>query len=125
MQKLIGYQQKNTYEACVELAKNVFEDIFYNQIAQLIHSFPLDHKIENGKLFWSGLKRAPAPIHFDSSDERHLEFLQATANIFAFIFNIPQEKDPRVVAKIADSIKTPEFQPRKIVIKIEDDKNKK
>ena len=123
--RLVGFQQKNAYEACVELAKTVFEDIFYNQIAQLIHSFPLDHKTENGKLFWSGLKRAPAPIHFDSSDDTHLEFLQATSNIFAHIFGIPQVQDPRVVGKIADSISLPEFQPRKITIKIDDDKNKK
>lgn len=44
IKKLIEVQQKHSYEACVELAKNMFQDIFYNQIAQLLHSFPLDHK---------------------------------------------------------------------------------
>lgn len=97
----------------------MFQDIFYNQIAQLIHSFPLDHKTENGKLFWSGLKRAPGPIKFDSSDPRHIEFIQSSANIYAHIFGLPMESDPAVVAKIASHIHVPDFQPKKIVIKTE------
>jgi ubiquitin-activating enzyme E1 len=50
----------------------MFQDIFYNQISQLLHSFPSNHVTENGKLFWSGLKREPIPIKFDSRDPKHI-----------------------------------------------------
>lgn len=120
VKKMVEAQQKHSYEACVELARFMFQDIFYNQIAQLLHSFPLDHKTENGKLFWSGLKRAPEPIKFDSNDPRHIEFVQSSANIFAHIFGLPMETNPAAVAKIASAIHVPEFQPKKLVIKTEE-----
>jgi ubiquitin-activating enzyme E1 len=120
VKKLIDVQQQHSYEACVEFARYTFQDIFYNQIAQLLHSFPLDHKTENGKLFWSGLKRAPEPIAFKSSDPLHIEFIQSTANILAHVFGLKPETNVAVVAKIADNIIVPEFQPRKVVIKTEE-----
>lgn len=120
VQRLVAAQQKHSYEACVELARNMFQDIFYNQIAQLIHSFPLDHKTENGKLFWSGLKRAPEPIKFDPNDPRHVEFIQSSANIYAHIFGLPMETNPAVVAKLACQVHVAEFHPKKVTIKVDE-----
>lgn len=37
------------------------------------------------KPYWSGTKRAPKIIKFDSNDALHVELVQATANIFANI----------------------------------------
>jgi len=37
----------------------MFQDVFHNNIASLLHAFPLDHKTEQGQPFWSGPKRAP------------------------------------------------------------------
>ena len=37
-----------TYQSCVELAREMYEDLFCNQINQLLHSFPKNHKIESG-----------------------------------------------------------------------------
>ncbi len=98
----------------------MFQDIFYNQIAQLLHSFPLEHKTEAGKLFWSGLKRPPVPVAFNSSDPKHLEFVQATANIFAHIFGLAPETNLAKIAKMSDNVIVPEFQPRRITIKTDD-----
>lgn len=98
----------------------MFQSIFYNQIAQLIHSLPLDQKGENGKPFWSDLKRPPHPIEFDSKDPLHLEFVQAAANIYAHIFGLKPEKDVKVIAIIADNIKVPPFKPKKLAIKLDD-----
>ena len=120
VKKLILVQQKHSYEACIEVARNMFQDIFYNQIAQLLHSFPLEHKTEAGKLFWSGLKRPPVPVAFNSSDPKHLEFVQATANIFAHIFGLAPETNLAKIAKMSDNVIVPEFQPRRIVIKTDD-----
>lgn len=44
----------------MQLAVDIFQDAFHNQIAQLLNAFPVDHIVEETKkLFWSGLKRAP------------------------------------------------------------------
>jgi hypothetical protein len=34
---------------------------------QLLASFPLDTKLEDGSPFWQSPKRPPAPLHFDPS----------------------------------------------------------
>lgn len=85
--------QKNSYEAFVEIARNHFEDIFHNQIASLLYSFPLDQKTEDGHPFWSGPKRPPKPIKFDSEDPQHIEFVQSCANIMCHCFGLAEIKD--------------------------------
>ena len=45
------------------------------QIAQLIHTFPLDMVTASGAPFWSGPKRPPTPLRFDTSDPLHLDFV--------------------------------------------------
>jgi hypothetical protein len=35
----------------------------------LLNAFPVDHKREDGGLFWSGPKRPPIPLKFDANDE--------------------------------------------------------
>lgn len=120
IKRITDVQQQFTYEACVELARNIFQEIFFNQIAQLVHNCPLDSKNQNGTPFWSGEKRAPEPIYFKSGDPKHIEFVQATANIYAHIFGIAQIADLATVAKIADNVVVPEFKPKKIDIKTEE-----
>merc|ERR1712036_84856 len=80
-------------EACVKLALEEFQDKFYNQIAQLLHTFPVDHVTSTGAPFWSGPKRAPAVVKFDSKDPLHMDFLTAAANLYAFNFGVPPTRD--------------------------------
>jgi ubiquitin-activating enzyme E1 len=90
LKKLYDANSKKSYEVCVELSLFIFQDVFNHQIKQLLSAFPHDHIIEDtGKLFWSGLKRVPNALEFSVKDPRHLEFVQAGANIFATIFNLP------------------------------------
>ncbi len=35
------------------MARDCFEEIHYNQIANLLYNFPLDHVTEAGVLFWT------------------------------------------------------------------------
>ena len=37
--------ETRSYEVCVELGVNIFQDIFFNQISQLLSAFPEDHII--------------------------------------------------------------------------------
>eukprot|EP01016_Furgasonia_blochmanni_P016293 TRINITY_DN1933_c0_g1_i2.p1 TRINITY_DN1933_c0_g1~~TRINITY_DN1933_c0_g1_i2.p1 ORF type:complete len:800 (-),score=390.27 TRINITY_DN1933_c0_g1_i2:282-2681(-) len=111
---------KATYETCVTLARNIWQDVFHDMIAQLLHSFPLDYKTESGLPFWSGPKRPPQILTFDAADEISLEFVFAASNIFAFIFGLPYTSDREVCRKIVNGITVKEFVPKKTAIKVND-----
>lgn len=102
-----------SHERCVSLARDIFQDIFYNMIAQLLHNFPPEHKTEAGTLFWSGPKRLPAPITFDANDETHLNFIFAASNLFAYTFGLPEIKDRKFVADVASKLNPKKFEPKK------------
>lgn len=94
LKKMYLANEAKSYAKCVEMAVNIFWDVFHNQIAQLLHAFPEDHIIEETKKpFWSGLKRAPKVITLDLNDPLQVQLIQATANILAFVFGIQLEQN--------------------------------
>lgn len=54
-----------TFVDCVHWARRKFEQLFNNQIQQLLFNFPVDSVTSTGTLFWSGPKRPPHPLIFD------------------------------------------------------------
>jgi len=74
--------------------------------------------MKDGNLFWSGPKRCPHPIKFDPSNDVHVLFIQACANLIAGTIGIKHELSKDVVRKLAEEVKVPEFRPRQD-IKIE------
>ncbi|KAM3134633.1 hypothetical protein pb186bvf_013275 [Paramecium bursaria] len=113
------YKQSRTptYEKCVELSRNIFEDVFHNQIIQLLYCFPLEHRTEEGQIFWSNPKRPPTALKFDINDETHLELVQSGANIYAHMYKLPYEHDKAKVREIIKNVKVEEFQLRNVTIK--------
>jgi ubiquitin-activating enzyme E1 len=75
-------------EKLVALARQLFQDVFTDQIRQLLHCFPIDYKDDKGNLFWSSPKRPPHVIEFDHKDEMHFLFIKSTVIIMSYIFNI-------------------------------------
>mmetsp|Transcript_12121 Transcript_12121/g.10436 ORF Transcript_12121/g.10436 Transcript_12121/m.10436 type:complete len:296 (+) Transcript_12121:1580-2467(+) len=122
--KLANYVNTATHQTCIKLARDLFQDTFHNMIAQLLYTFPPEHKTESGQLFWSGLKRLPKTLNFDPEDETHVNFIFSTANLFAYIFNLEALKDKSKVAKEASDIQYQPFKPKNVVIK-ESDKDTK
>ena len=61
-----------TFEECIVWARLQFETRYNNTIRQLLFSLPKDHVTNTGQPFWSGQKRAPDPLIFDSNDVRSL-----------------------------------------------------
>ncbi|KAJ6470149.1 hypothetical protein DFH09DRAFT_1266847 [Mycena vulgaris] len=59
----------STFKDCIVWARLQFEDMFSNEIKQLLHSFPKDAKINTGQPFWSEPKRAPDPLVFGPEDD--------------------------------------------------------
>lgn len=96
----------------VQSPRNCFEDLFSYKIKQLLHNYPLNRLTESGTPFWSGAKKPPAPLVFDSSDPLHVEFVSAAALMCCRMYRIslPEHMDRTVIADIAGKVDIPEFR---------------
>ncbi|KAF5388441.1 hypothetical protein D9615_000146 [Tricholomella constricta] len=101
-----------TFEECIVWARLQFERDYNNEIRQLLFSLPKDAVTTSGQPFWSGPKRAPDPLVFNSSDPTHLQYIIAAANLHAFNYGLRGETDSAIFRKVADSVIVPEFMPR-------------
>jgi len=113
-------QRSGSFDMCIQFAVLEFQEKFHDSIAQLLHTFPLDHKTSEGALFWSGPKRAPTPIQFDASDPLHADFVAAAANLYAANLGILQLRDVDQVRAMASRVKVTPFQPKEVKIKVDD-----
>ncbi|KAG0727138.1 Ubiquitin-like modifier-activating enzyme 1 [Chionoecetes opilio] len=101
-----------TFEDCVLWARKSYGEQFNNQIIQLLHNFPKEQTTSSGEPFWSGPKRCPHSIRFDSTVDLHLDYIIAAANLKAEVYGIPQVRERQGVLDVVDKIEIPEFVPR-------------
>jgi len=113
-------QRDGPFDMCVRFGVMEFQDKFHDAISQLLHTFPLDHRMSDGSLFWSGPKRPPVPIMFDAGDPLHLNYVLAAANLYAANLGVPVCRDREVVAKMAAAVEVAQFQPKEVRIKVDD-----
>ncbi|PLN82093.1 ubiquitin-activating enzyme E1 [Aspergillus taichungensis] len=112
-----------TFDDCIVWARTQFENQYNNAIQQLLYNFPKDSTTSSGQPFWSGPKRAPTPLKFDSTNPTHLGFIIAGANLHAFNYGIKSPNaDKEYYRKVVDNIIVPEFTP-KSGVKIQADEN--
>ncbi|KAL4919547.1 hypothetical protein BDW62DRAFT_209750 [Aspergillus aurantiobrunneus] len=112
-----------TFDDCIVWARNQFEAQYNHAIQQLLYNFPKDSTTSTGQPFWSGPKRAPTPLKFDSTDPTHLGFIIAGANLHAFNYGIKNPGlDKGYYRKVVDNMIIPEFTP-KSGVKIQADEN--
>jgi ubiquitin-activating enzyme E1 len=105
-------QRPRSFQDCLQWAREQFEDMFVNQIKQLLHNFPPEQKTQSGTPFWSGTKRCPHPLQFDPYNEIHFEFVFSAANLRATTFGIPECRDHKKVHEILSLCSVKPFQPR-------------
>lgn len=115
--KIANHSLSNDPQVCLQLAREMFQEIFHNQIAQLIHTFPEDAKNDAGQHFWSSHKRFPKVVNFHPDDSTHVHFIISTANLWSYVFNHPPLQDKRAAAIIAAELPVETFKPKKVVIK--------
>lgn len=110
---------------CISWARLKFEDYFASRVKQLTFTFPEDAVTSNGTPFWSAPKRFPRPLKFSSDDPSHLYFVMAGSILRAETFGIPIPDWVKSPSKLADAINkvvVPEFQPKKDVKIVTDEK---
>ncbi|KAJ7283525.1 ubiquitin activating enzyme [Mycena rebaudengoi] len=115
IEQILSYLVTNkplTFDECIIWARLQFEEKYGNEIKQLLFSLPKDGLTSTGQPFWSGPKRAPDPLVFNSNDPVHLQYIISAANLHAFNYGLRGETDPAVFRKVADSVIVPEFTPK-------------
>lgn len=111
VEKALGEDRPISLEHCVQWARRQFEHLFHNIIVQLLHTFPPEHTTAEGQPFWAGEKRMPSPVSFDPSDETHVDFIEAAANLHAFNYGIRGTRDRAFLRRVAAETEVEAFQP--------------
>lgn len=101
-----------SWEDCVTWARNHWQCQYNNNIRQLLHNFPPDQLTSSGAPFWSGPKRCPHPLEFSTSNDLHMDYVLAGANLYAQTYGLPGSTDRAALAKLLQDIKVPEFTPK-------------
>lgn len=115
----------DTFEDCITWARLRFEDYFADRVKQLTYTFPEDATTSSGAPFWSAPKRFPRPLQFSVDDASHLQFLLAASILRAETFGIPIPDwvlSPQKLAEAVDKVIVPDFQPKKDVKIVTDEK---
>uniref|UniRef100_A0A3Q3LFY2 E1 ubiquitin-activating enzyme n=1 Tax=Mastacembelus armatus TaxID=205130 RepID=A0A3Q3LFY2_9TELE len=98
---------------CVTWARNHWQCQYSNNIRQLLHNFPPDQvHTDSGAPFWSGPKRCPHPLDFSTSNDLHVDYIMAGANLLAQTYGLQGSRDRAGVIKILQEVKVPPFTPR-------------
>uniref|UniRef100_A0A7S4R5V0 E1 ubiquitin-activating enzyme n=1 Tax=Ditylum brightwellii TaxID=49249 RepID=A0A7S4R5V0_9STRA len=112
-------ERPTRFEDCVVWARLKFEELFKNQISQLLHNFPEDQVTSTGTKFWSGSKRCPKPLAFDlyskcedAGMRNHFDFIVAAANLRASMFGIKGRNDEEYFSDVLNNVIVPDFVPK-------------
>jgi len=123
IKKLIEVSLTKSFDRCIELAIEKFTDNFDHRIQQLLYNFPADYTNPDGSKFWSGSKRVPSPIRYDPQDDLHLNFVASYSILIAKCVSIDFNPSFDFIREKSKSISIPEFAPKKIKIKVNDQDN--
>ena len=102
------------FEDCIRWARLRFEQVFCNDVQQLVYNLPADKLLENGQKFWSGTKRCPTPLQFDANDPAHIAFVVCAANLHAVSNGVPaaeRHSDEAKFKQFLTNVEIPPFTP--------------
>lgn len=95
-------QSLANYSDCVDLAINLFSDLFTENVKAMIAENPPSSKDEEGKPFWTKLRRFPTVLHIADyvHDDFALKFLSSTSILLAKLFVIAVPDDEKEIKEI-------------------------
>ncbi|KAJ8259163.1 hypothetical protein COCON_G00181750 [Conger conger] len=102
----------HSWEDCVTWARNHWQLQYSNNIRQLLHNFPPEQLTSSGALFWSGPKRCPHALEFSCSNDLHMDYVLAAANLLAHSYGLPGSTDRAALAQLLQGVAVPTFTPR-------------
>ncbi|XP_068014108.1 ubiquitin-like modifier-activating enzyme 7 [Melanerpes formicivorus] len=111
VQKSLQERPQN-WQDCVHWAHRHWQSCYHNAIAQLLHTFPPEHESSPGVPFWTGDRICPHPLTFDPDNNTHLQYILATAHLFAQAHKVPPCSDQAATQTILRSTVLPPFQPQ-------------
>ncbi|XP_004399311.1 PREDICTED: ubiquitin-like modifier-activating enzyme 7 [Odobenus rosmarus divergens] len=104
-------ERPQTWQDCVVWALGHWQRRFHYGIMQLLSCFPPDKVLEDGTLFWSGPKQCPEPLEFDASQDTHLLYVLAAANLYAQMHGLPGSRDQTALRELLKLLPLPVPQP--------------
>ncbi|XP_034854324.1 ubiquitin-like modifier-activating enzyme 7 isoform X2 [Mirounga leonina] len=104
-------ERPRTWQDCVVWALGHWQRRFHYGIMQLLSRFPPDKVLEDGTLFWSGPKQCPEPLEFDASQDTHLLYVLAAANLYARMHGLPGSRDQTALRELLKMVPLPVPQP--------------
>jgi ubiquitin-activating enzyme E1 len=108
---LVG-ERPLTFDQCIQWARLKFEEEYHQKIAQLLFNYPVDSLNSEGGRFWSGTKRAPAPLQFDSTDATHMMFVVAAARLRAHLYGLQSHGDVQAYQAVLNAMHVEPYVPR-------------
>lgn len=112
IKKLLIDDRPHDFSDCIKWARVQFEELFTNQIKQLLFNFPPDQITPNGQNFWSGGKKMPSFITFDVNQRLHIDFIVSSANLRAEVYGLEQNRDYLYVIENVQKVVVPIFEPK-------------
>lgn len=80
------------FKNCIDFAYTQWHLLFRDMIEQILAKYPENHLDDDGKRFWTGIKKKPHPLKFDSNDSLHMSMIISFANVWADCIGIPNKK---------------------------------
>ena len=114
VKRILTSDRPSSFRDCLQWARLRFQDLFHNQIKQLLFNFPLDMTDSQGQPFWAGAKRPPNVINYDPADPMHTDFVKAAAALRAKNFGLvaPASISNKEVRDVVATVKIEEFAPK-------------
>ena len=123
---IIEFLINNDYNKLIKYAVKKYTDNFDYRIQQLLYNFPPDCKNEEGKPFWSGSKKLPHNIPYNSNDELSFLFVKSYVHIISHAFGMnltKEQKSDEYIKNISAKVNLPKFSPKNMTINISENAN--
>lgn len=94
---------------CILFAYKMFHEQFRDLILNLTKDCPKNKLTDEGIPFWSGTKKYPSEIILDLTNEMHIGFIEATANLWADVHKV-NHIDKNDIMCVLKNLAKPEFR---------------